>query len=275
MQQRIIQLEKQISGLERQVVSAIRQSQLIEEEIVGVNELLEKQLERKPRLLALQRAQAEILGERGELEAGIARGREMIGETELQIIAIQAERAEEIEAELTGTQAELAELAEQIKEGEDILRRTAIVAPVAGTIIDLQYKTAGGVIRPGEPILDLVPTEDDLVIDARVATGDIDDVRGGQAAYVTFPSFPQRNLIRIEGKVRQASADALEDERTGIGYYTAKVEVDRAHLRAVAPEIELQAGMPAEVFIRTGERTFLNYLLQPFLQTVERSFRER
>ncbi|MCZ6607618.1 MAG: HlyD family secretion protein, partial [Alphaproteobacteria bacterium] len=115
----------------------------------------------------------------------------------------------------------------------------------------------------------------DLVIEAKVATNDIDNVRVGQNAYIVFPSFAQRNLKRIGGRVERVSPDALEDNRSGERYYTARVTVDRQRLREIAPEIELSPGMPAEVFIETGERTMLEYLMQPFLQSVERAFREK
>ncbi|MFQ5972513.1 MAG: HlyD family type I secretion periplasmic adaptor subunit, partial [Alphaproteobacteria bacterium] len=247
---------------------------LIAEEIAGVNDLFEKGLERKPRLLTLQRTEAELLGTEGELEARIARAQEAIGETELQIVNLKIERLEEIDTRLSEVLGQRAELEEQMRASLDRLRRTDIRAPVAGTVIDLRYKTTGGVIGPGEPILDLVPLEGDLVIEARVRTNDIDDVHAGQNAHIVFSSFAQRNLKRVEGEVQRVSPDTLEDERTGERYYTARLTVDRQHLRDVAPEIELSPGMPAEVFIATQERTLLEYLLQPFLETLERAFRE-
>lgn len=274
LSQRITQLQKQIEGYERQRTGAKQQYALIGEEIDAVMELFEKGLERKPRLLALQRAQAQLLGTQGELEALIARAAEAIGETRLQIISIDVGRQDEIAAELSDVEAQRAELEQQIKESLDRLERTEIVAPVAGTVLSLHLKTVGGVVRPGEPVLDLVPAEDDLVIEARVRPNDIDDVHQGQDAHVTFPTLPQRNLLRIEGHVTRVSADALVDDVTGERYYDARVVIDRTDLEVTAPDVKLTPGMPAEVFISTGERTLLNYLLQPFLQTLERTFRE-
>ena len=145
---------------------------------------------------------------------------------------------------------------------------------MGGTVIDLRYKTTGGVIGPGEAVLDIVPAEDKLIIDARVSPDDIDDVRIGLESYVVFPSYPQRHILRIDGAVTHVSADALEDERSGDPYYLAKVEVFREKLEAVAPQIRLTPGLPAEVFITTEDRTVLEYLLQPLRQTLERSLRE-
>src|SRR5512144_1626735 len=227
-----------------------------------------------PRLLALQRAEAELLGTEGELVSRIAEAQEAIGEAKLKIINLKTDRIEKVDADLVDTQAKRIELDKQIKEGLDRLKRTVIKAPISGAVLNLKFKTISGVIRAGDPVLDIVPTEEDLIIDARVAPNDIDDVHAGLKAYVMFPSFPQRNLLRLDGRVDQVSADAMQDERTGQHYFTAKVRVDRAYLKGLAPNLELVPGMPAEVFIATVERTFLEYLVQPILQTIERSFRE-
>ena len=274
LRQRTSQLDKQIEGLERQLIGVKQQFLLITEEVKIVEGLYEKGLARMPRLLALQRTLAQLMGSEGGLVASIVRAREAIGETELRIVNLTIERQEEIDQQLAGVRGERAALDEQIRASLDRLRRTEIRAPVAGTVLGLRYKTTGGVIGPGEAILDLVPLDGDLVIEARVSTTDIDNVRAGQNAYIVFPSFAQRSLKRISGTVERLSPDALEDDRTGERYYTARVTVDRQRLHDIAPEIELSPGMPAEVFIETGERTMLEYLLQPFLQSVERAFRE-
>ncbi len=275
MRQRTVQLEKQIEGFVRQLQSIKRQFALIGEEVADVNELLQKGLARKQRLLALQRTEAQLEGSEGELVARIARTKEAIGETKLQIVNMQIGRREEIDQRLAQVRGERAALEEQIRASLDRLRRTEIRAPVAGTVLSLRYKTTGGVIRPGDPILDLVPLEGELVIEARVSTNDIDNVRSGQSAYIVFSSFAQRNLKRISGRVDRVSPDTLEDDRSGERYYAVRVTVDRLRLHEIAPEIELAPGMPAEVFIETGERTMLEYLMQPFLQSVERAFREK
>lgn len=274
MRQRISQLETQIIGLQRQLKGTREQQVLIAEEIADVAGLLAKGLQSKPRLLQLQREQAKLLGIEGELVARIAQTEEAIGETKLRVMNLKSERMEEIDTQLSEVISRRAELENEMRASLDRLRRTEIRAPVAGTVIDLRYSTTGGVIRPGDPILDLVPLADILIIEARVRPGDIDDVYSGQNTYVVFPSFAQRNLLRIQGRLEQVSPDALEDERTGERYYSARVTVDRHYLTEIAPEISLAPGMPAEVYIATEERTFLEYLIQPFLQTLERTFRE-
>lgn len=273
LEQRIAQLERQIAGLNRQLESNRSQQSLIAEEIADLSQLVEKGLAQKPRLLALQRTQAELIGNEGRLEASVAQTGEAIGETKLRVISLRDERDEEIAEDLAQVQAQRGQVDEQLREVRDRLARTTITAPIAGKVIGLKFKTLGGVIPSGEPILDIVPAEDELIIEARISPTDIDDVEMNSPAYVTFPSLPQRRVLRIEGRVSSISADALTDPTTQVSYFLGRIEVDRESLQA-AGGITLTPGMPAEVYIETQERTVLNYLLQPFLQSVERSFRE-
>lgn len=217
---------------------------------------------------------AELDGARAQNQAEIARARQEIGEAELRIVDLDTTSLDKVAGELTQVNAELASVQEKLRASEDVLKRTVITAPVAGTVVELRYRTPRGVIAPGAPILDIVPTEDELLIEARVAPTDIDAVHPGLAAQVHLLAYQQRNLPRIEGTVRTVSADALTDPDTGASYFLARVEVDRARLARLAPEVTLTAGMPAEVLIMTGEQTTLAYLLKPFLDTLRRSFRE-
>ncbi|MCB9947418.1 MAG: HlyD family type I secretion periplasmic adaptor subunit [Rhodospirillaceae bacterium] len=274
LRQRIAQLDEEIEGLHQQIASQERQIELIEQEIVGVAQLVAQGLERQPRLLALQRAQADIEGERAANTAAIARAGQAIGEAELQIIGIDTLTLDEVANQLTEVQSDFASVSERLRAAEDVLRRTVITAPVAGTVVQLHYRTRGGVIGPGQPILDIVPLDDDLLIDVRVSPMDIDVVEVGLTAQVHLSAFRQRNLPRVTGIVRYVSADVLVDQNTGESYFRARVEVDRSSLEALDNSIELSPGMPAEVMIMTGEQTALEYILQPFLETIRRSFRE-
>lgn len=274
LEQQIAQLEQQIAGAERQLTGVKRQRQLIAEELVSVRELYRKGYERKPRMLELQRTEAGLLGNEGELVSRVARNREEIGEAKLEIINTGIRRREEVDRDLAEVQSERFQVEQQIKESLDKLARTTVTAPVAGVVMQLRYKTIGGVIRPGEPILDLVPTTEDLIIDARITARDIDEVHSGLPAYVMFPSYPQRSLVRIDAVVDQVSADAVPDERTGEHFYQAKIKIDREHVREIAPQIELLPGLPAEIFVQTTQRTFLAYLMQPVLMAMEHTIRE-
>ncbi|TVS00487.1 MAG: HlyD family type I secretion periplasmic adaptor subunit [Rhodospirillales bacterium] len=272
--QRINQLEDQIAGFGKQLDSIQRQNALIREELADVESLYRQGYERKARVLALQRAEAELMGTEGDLRSRVAAAHEAIGEIRFQIANLTIQRMEQVDQELSETQARRLEVEAQIREGLDMLARTTVVAPVAGTVMNLRFKTLGGVVRPGEPVLDIVPDDEALIIEARIAAEDIDTVHAGLPAHVLFPSFPQRNLHRIPADVVLVSADAFVDEQTGQRYYTARITVDPEILAEQAPSIVLTPGMPAEVFIRTAERTLLEYLMQPFLQVMERTFRE-
>lgn len=272
--QRIEQLNEQVQGMRAQVEAASMQIRYIEEEVVGKEELLAQRVITKPELLRLKRMQAELLGRRGEYIGTIASNHQKIGETRLQLLALDAEWADEISSRLDEVRAELATVRERLHASEDVLARTIVSAPVSGTVVNLHFKTEGGVVQPGEPIMEIVPADDALLIDARVAPTDIDVVHGGMKAQVHLSAYSTRRVPRIDGVVRSVSADRLIDEVTRQPYYLARVEVDRDHLSRVAPEIELVSGMPAEVLIVTGERTMIQYLVEPFMDAFRRSFRE-
>ncbi len=274
LRQRIAQLEAQIKGMKAQVHSASRQIELIAEEVRGKRSLIKKGYVRKTELARVMRMEAELSGRLGQYQASIASARQQIGETKLQLIAADAERADRIAANLDKTQSQLIELEEKMMSSKDVLSRTVVTAPVAGTIVNMQFKTESGVIPPGKPILDIVPADEKLVIDAQVAPNDIDIVRKGLQAKVQLSAISSRSAPRIDGVVRSVSADRLTDDKSGNVYYLARVEVNHADLKRFGPDLELVAGMPADVLIVTGERTMLNYLFRPFMDAIWKTFRE-
>lgn len=274
LSQRIDQLAEQAKGYAAQVESADRQLALIAEEVAGKEALRRKQIIAKPELLRLQRMQAELEGDRGEYLAEMARAKQQIGETEFELLKLDAERSDEIAAELVAVRERLSGLRERLAASEDILRRTVITAPVSGTVHHLRHATVGGVVHKGEPILNIVPADDPLVIDARVAPDDIDVVSAGLRAKVHLSAFSMRTTPRIDGTVRSVSPDRIVDEVSGDAYFLARVVVDRDAIREIDPKLQLTAGMSADVLIVTGERTMAQYLFQPFMQMFSRSFRE-
>jgi HlyD family secretion protein/epimerase transport system membrane fusion protein len=274
LRQRIEQYQEQIRGLQAQVQSATRQFELLNEEVEGKEQLQRKGILPKPELLRLQRMQAEILGRKGEYIGNIARVRQQIGETELQITAFDAERMDQITNQLDQVRVELATTSERLFASKDILNRTTIRSPIAGKVVNLQFKTDGGVVQKGEPIMDIVPSDDLLLIDARISPNDIDVVHTGLPAQVHLLAYANRTAPRISGVVKSVSADRLVDEITHQSYYLARVEVDREEIRRNDPTIELVPGMPAEVLIVTGEQTLVEYLIKPFTDALRRSLRE-
>jgi HlyD family secretion protein len=275
LNQRVAQLNEEIDGLIEVIAAQDEQLALIGREIEGAQQLYDKGLERLPRLLALQREQADIRAKRAANKASIASNQQRIGETELQLHATRQQIQEGASTELAEIRGELALIRSQLPERADALARTQIVAPIGGRVMNVQVTTeAGGVVNPGAPILDIVPDEAKLIIDARVAPQDIETVHPGLKARVILTAFNQRFLPQIHGVVRSISADRFTDERSGEPYFLAKIEVDADDLEKVSETVSLVAGMPAEVMILTGERTFTDFLLKPLADSVRRSFRE-
>ncbi|HEX6957100.1 MAG TPA: HlyD family type I secretion periplasmic adaptor subunit [Ferrovibrio sp.] len=274
LQQRSAQVDDEIAGLRAQIAGQTRQLALIAEEVKGVNTLLEKGLERRPRLLALQRAQAEIVGARGANEAAIARALQTIAETDVQISTMESQRQEEISTQLADVTGQIAAARDKLAAAEDVLRRTVVIAPVAGTVVQMKARTIGGIVGAGQPILDIVPRDDELLIEAHIAPNDIDIVHEGLPARVVLSAYKLRNQPRIEGRVRSVSADRIVEPNSSKPYYLVRVEVDRAQLARLAPDIELTPGMPAEVMVMAGTRTALGYLTQPLIDSLRQSMNE-
>jgi HlyD family type I secretion membrane fusion protein len=271
---RIDQLKKQRDGLSVQQRGVRTQLKLIREEADVVEKLVAKGYESRPRLLALLRTEAELVAQVGSLNAAIARSEEAVGETQIRIASLDTTRLEEVDSRLTEVQAQRVSAEKLYRETIDRLSRTRVISPIEGIVLEIRFKTVGGVVRPGEPILDIVPARGELIISARIQPIDIDEVSIGSQATVMFSAYQRRYLKRIDGEVIHVSPDAFQDEATGARYYVADVQIDRKQLSDIAPDLELTAGMPAEVFITTTERTLADYLIQPIRRSLERAFRE-
>lgn len=273
LEQKIAQLEEEIKGLGGQVFASDRQIKLIREEIKDVDGLVKKNLAKRPRLRALQRNLAELRGNRSQNLSKIAQSKQAIGEVKLQINELQNSLIDEVVGELRDIQAQLFDLEEQSRASEDVLSRTDIRAPTAGYVVDLQVHTAGGVIAPGATVLDIVPDDVTLIVEAKVSTADIDSVYIGSPAQIRFPAFNQRVSLPAEGTVVSVSADSLEDERSGTYYYLARVKIDSLE-NANIEITQLRPGMQADVMITTGERTALDYFVDPIILSFNRALRE-
>jgi len=214
------------------------------------------------------------MGDRGKSLAAVARAEQSIGETELRIEELTTDRIREIVEQLRDTQTGIADLTERLAAARDVLRRTIVKAPVDGTVVNLQVFTAGGVVGPGEPIMDIVPGAPELVVEAKVNPNDIDSVELGLPAKIRFPAFSARTAPEFHGTVVRVSADRLDDERTGEPYYLATVRLD-AEQAAEAVDYDVQVGMSAEVIIVTGARTMLGYLVDPIRSSLGRAMTEQ
>lgn len=272
--QRIKQLGDEIDGLQAQKTSAKTQLSLIKEEIVDVKDLVKKGLAQKPRLLALQREQAKLVGSVGEFTARVARAGQGITENELSIINIKNERREEVVSELRKVQAEIADLEERVMATKDVLNRIEIKAPRSGIVTNLNFHTIGGVISPGQEVLSIIPQDDELIIEAQVKLTDIDLVRKGLIARVRLSAYKARIVPVLEGEIISVSPDRFINKYTGMGYYSSKIRISKESIAKLTKNIELYPGMPAEVLIVTGSKTPLRYMLDPLLAYFDKAFRE-
>jgi HlyD family secretion protein len=223
--------------------------------------------------LALERSQAEIRANQAENRAQVAKNDQQIGETEFQLLNLRQQDSESANEDLAKARTDLAELRSQLPSRQDVLARTDIVAPIAGTVMNLRVTTEAGVIASGQALLDIVPNEPNLIIDSRIRPTDIDVVHPDMPARVVLTAYPSRHLPQIHGLLTSVSADRLIDEKTGEPYFLAKVKVDAADLGELH-DIRLLPGMPAEVMILTGEHSLLDYMLAPVEASLTRSFRE-
>jgi HlyD family type I secretion membrane fusion protein len=270
--QQVRQLQEEIGGLNAGIGSQERQLKLIKEEIKDLTGLLEKGFARKPRLLELRREEAALEGAKDQNIARIARARQAIIEAELGVVESKTKMMNEVVTELRETQQMIADLKERVSASQDILSRMEIRAPVSGRVVNLQIFTKGGVIAPGAPIMDIVPEDKLLVIEARVDPIDIDVVHTGLEAEIRLLSFRADEMPVIRGIVENVSADSLTDPQTGRSYYLARIVL--AEGTELPKDKPLYPGMPAEVLIVTGERTALSYLLEPITRSFNRSMRE-
>lgn len=273
LKQGVAQYIEEIHGLEGQIVSENRQLSLLDDELKGIQILLDKGLARRPRLLGLQRQKAEVQGQRSQNLARIARVKQSIAETELRMSEVRTKMINEVVEKLREVQSERVDIAERSRAAEDVLTRMTIRAPMDGTVVDLKIHTVGGVISPGEPLMDIVPSDDQLVVEAQVDPNDIEVVYPGLLARVRLSAFSQRTTRPIEGQVVSVSADRLINQNTGQPYYTVVVKLTEDP-RDVLNGAPLHPGMSAEVMLITGKGTALDYMLAPVLRTFERSFRE-
>jgi HlyD family secretion protein len=274
LRQRIAQLQADITGNQVQIASVEQQIALINEEVEGKEKLLAQGLIPKPEALRLRRTQSELAARKSEFEAAIARTKQQIAETEMQIASADADRLDLVAGELDKIVMELADKTSRLRASVDVLNRTTITAPVDGTVINLKFRTVGGVLHRGEPVLEIVPNDDTLIVEAHVSPSDIRLIHPGQKAQIHLSAYSMRILPRIKGDVRFVSADRVTDPQGNQSYFVAKVEIDRADLHAHAPGIELLPGMPAEVIFVTEERTLLQYLLSPLTDVMRRGLNE-
>ncbi len=274
LNQKIAQSNEEIRGYRDQITAANTQISLLGQEIGVVEGLLKTGNALRPRLLALQRSQADMIGQRGQAMAMVSRADQTINEAKITMINARTDFMNKVVAELKDTQVQLSTLQEQGRASADVVRRIEITAPLAGVVTGLTVHTVGGVVQPGETLMTLVPSDDRLVVEAHVAPQDIDVVHPGLTAQVRLTAFKMRYLRPVKGTVKTISADRFDDPKTNDSYYLARIEIPQSELTDLG-NLKLTAGMPAEALIVTGHRTMLSYIVRPIRDSFGHAFHDQ
>jgi len=273
LSERQAQTREQIGGSEAEIAALKRQSELIAEELENQRSLLQKGLAQASRVLALEREEARLEGERGQRIAQTAQLKGQISELEVERLRVSEQRREDAISTLRDFGFREIELKERRIALLEQLSRLDVRAPVSGVVLDMTVHALKSVVRAAEPILHIVPTDSALVVDAEIDTQHIDSVHAGQDAVLRFSAFSTRTTPVLFGSVNKVSPDSFTDEQTRRSFYRAEVELKIGELAKLEGQ-KLVAGMPVEVFIQTGERTPLNYLIKPITDYFNRAMRE-
>ena len=271
--QKLGQASADMRSSDAQLAALGDQAKLLDDEEMGVSMLVEEGLERKPRLLALQRQRASVEGQQGQLTNNLDRLRSAKGETYAQMTFLRGQMEMDAATQQRDVQIQIAEAREKLKVSGDVRSRQQILAPVDGRVVNLRLITPGGVIGPGQPVLDIVPSNEKIVVTARLKANDIDVVHPGLKADVKLTPYKTRVMPSLHGVVREVSPDATYDKDNQQLYYKVTVEIGPDELKHF-PDVQLLSGMPAEVFIDLGSSSLMQYLIQPMMDSFHRAFRE-
>jgi HlyD family type I secretion membrane fusion protein len=266
--------KSQIAGLQSQQDAIQKQGLLIEQEASGVEDLYKQGLSTLPRVLALRRQAADLTGQSGQITEHMAQIELSSEENNLQMTSLRNQQLTSVASDLRDAQTKKYDVLARLNAAKDVMTRLDLLAPVSGKIVNLSIHTKGAVIKPGDTVMEIVPADDALEIEAHVRPDNADTILSGMTAHVSFNSYKQRRLPQITGKVDTVSADRLIDQHTGQPYFNVIVTVDRNAIKDYAA-LRLVPGFPADIAIATGTRTLMDYFLAPILDVIEKGMRER
>jgi HlyD family secretion protein len=270
---RVTQFERQISGVESLIASKQEQVAVYRKEQSAISKLVKQELAAKNQLLVFERSFADLRGQIAEHDSEIGRLQSSIAEVEVSKLQVERTFREKAIAELEETDAKIDELSQQLEATEQQLRRTVIRAPVDGIVHELAIFTIGGVVQPGQAIMQIVPMAEKLEIEVNVETQHIDKLSSGQLAVVRFPAFNQRTTPEVFGTVERLSPTSVVDEKTGFAFYRVGISIADDQLKRLGDKA-LVPGMPVEAVIPTQERSVLDYLVKPLADNLAHAFRE-
>jgi HlyD family secretion protein len=273
LKERIAEYQHQIDGLKAQQLAYERGIEVRRREMVSLRDLLQRGITTVQRLNELERDEATLDAYRGQVVAGQAQAAGSIAEARLQVLQVDQDLKAEVATDLRDTQAQIGEFSERKIAAEDQLRRIDMISPQDGWVHNLSVHTVGGVVPPRETVMEVVPDEDRLTLEAHISPRNIHDVRLGQHAILRLTAFNLRTTPELNGTVSRVGADLTQDQRAGTSFYVVRIAVSPEELARIA-KLKLVPGMPAEAFIGTGERTALSYLVKPLSDQINRAFRE-
>ncbi|MDX6804957.1 HlyD family type I secretion periplasmic adaptor subunit [Terrihabitans rhizophilus] len=273
LRERTAQLDEEARGLSAQISAKDGELRLIGLELMDVSGLQKQGLVPLTRLRTLQREQTRLNGERGQLQADLARSKGRITETNLQILQIDQDFRTEVIEHLREAEAKWGELVQKKIASSEQLQRVELRAPIAGIVHQLSAHTVGGVIGPSETVMMIVPNAEKLTVDGKVKPADIDQLHTGQTAKVRLAAFNQRTTPEVMGQVTRISADLIQEKETGLSYYTIRVALAPEEMQKLG-DLVLLPGMPAEIYVQTGDRTAMNYIVKPLRDQLENALRE-
>jgi HlyD family secretion protein len=272
------QLAQESEGYSRQLQANKEQQKLIGEELAGVKDLAAKGFAPMTRVRELERSQAGLGGDAGADTAQMAKAQEGIGQAHLQALQIQRQMMQDVADQLRDTQTKIDDLQPKMKASREQLSRAYVRAPATGQVVGLSVFTVGGVIAAGQSLMQIVPDNKALVIEAHILPNDVDDLQLGQEVQIRFPALHERRLPVLKGTLTKLAADATRDEKSGQTFYTSEISVPPSALDAIRKvrggNLGLRPGMIADVVIPLRHRTALSYLLEPLEHTIWTSFRE-
>jgi HlyD family type I secretion membrane fusion protein len=263
-----------IRRLEELQVSHAKQMELLNREMTSLRQLADQGYYPRSKLLEMERVLAELSGKRSEDLGNIARSKMTLSEYQMTIVRRKQEFLQDVETRLSEVQKKLGALRDQYAATLDVLEKSEIKAPEAGTVVGLAVHTPGGVIMPGNTIMHIVPANEELIVEAKVMTADRDRLQEKLKVNLMFPAFDIKKTPVIDGEVILISADRFTDELTRTPYYLCRIQITSEGLRQLGNR-NLQPGMPVQVVIKTGERTLMNYLVKPLFDRIAISFKER
>ncbi len=284
LRKEIAGLRESIAGYESQIAATQKRLSIFGEELKDKNALLDRDLIRKTEVFSVQRDEAALNGEMGELMGRVADSRQQVARAEQQIASLHSTATQKAVEELRQTESDLDDITEQIRAETDIVRRTDVKAPVRGIVVKLNQHTQGGVVAAGSTMLELLPVNDDLIIEGRVSPDQVIHVKEGQPAIVRLSALNQRVTPMIAGNVTYLSADTISDRPDLVtqtpstmdrGSFIVRVKLDEKDAEKKVPNFKPTPGMPADLYIRTGERTFFDYIMEPVMDSFSRALREK